>query len=357
MVDILCIYSAWLLFRSKDNIPNVIVLTVASLLCLIILNYAYPFFSKDVEYRQRHTILHHGFVPNSTGSMNYSEYNVTYVINEHGLRSPPITDKGNRTRILVLGDSFTEGYGVEYNESVSARIQYYLGESYDVINAGVASYSPTLEYLYLKYYGLDLSPDIVILNLDNSDLQDDNHLYPPYTKFNSENEPIAVYDPGTIFKKLYLIVNDDFYSLIQKDSSQVGDSHFDRYFHTRYESCDKFAFEWSITLSYLKRIKNLAEDNNITLYIVIYPYGHQVSTNQWKGRVDYFFEANTTYPFALPDCFERYNDNTSFVVFNTMPYFLNESDKKLFFDTDTHFTPAGHDVLARATVDFIRQKS
>ena len=57
-------------------------------------------------------------------------------------------------RILMLGDSFTEGDGVEYGETFSARLQAMLDstvlpERWEVINAGVGSYAPLVEYLYL----------------------------------------------------------------------------------------------------------------------------------------------------------------------------------------------------------------
>jgi hypothetical protein len=43
----------------------------------------------------------------------------------------------------------------------------------EVINGGVSSYSPILEYLFLEHVGLSLDPDLVVLNFDMTDVHDD----------------------------------------------------------------------------------------------------------------------------------------------------------------------------------------
>ena len=56
---------------------------------------------------------------------------------------------------------------------------------YEVINMGNSSYSPILEYLYLKREGLKYGPDIVVLGFFVNDVQDDS-LY----------KDMAVFDGG-----------------------------------------------------------------------------------------------------------------------------------------------------------------
>ena len=99
-------------------------------------------------------------------------------------------------RVLLLGDSFTEGVGVEAADAFPARLQELVDHAgvqkrWEVINAGEASYSPILEYLLLKRVGLDLQPDLVILNLDLSDMYDDIN-YTKLAVFDASGDPIAV---------------------------------------------------------------------------------------------------------------------------------------------------------------------
>src|SRR5262249_50276194 len=80
-------------------------------------------------------------------------------------------------RILMLGDGFTEGFGLSIDETPAKVVERLFNETcaerYEVVNAGVASYSPILEYLWLERFGPRLAPDLVVLNFDMSDVHDD----------------------------------------------------------------------------------------------------------------------------------------------------------------------------------------
>lgn len=100
------------------------------------------------------------------------EFNTGISINSMGLRNREF-DSSNRDkfRILVLGDSFTFGHGVEQEEAYPAIVETLLQQRYgegkiETINAGFASgYSPDTYYLYLKQTGLSLKPDLVLIGL------------------------------------------------------------------------------------------------------------------------------------------------------------------------------------------------
>ncbi len=87
--------------------------------------------------------------------------------NDLGLRHPLVAPKGDRYRILCLGDSRTYGFGVENDETWPARLQATLDVRapgrYDVINAGVPGYSIFHGARYLETLGITLEPDMVLL--------------------------------------------------------------------------------------------------------------------------------------------------------------------------------------------------
>src|SRR3989338_6396032 len=87
----------------------------------------------------RHPLLHHTFRPNCQTTETNQDHSVTYKYNSLGLRGqdnlPPDTDK---FRILMLGDSFTEGVGVDEKSIFSTLIENQTGAQ--VINAGVRKY-------------------------------------------------------------------------------------------------------------------------------------------------------------------------------------------------------------------------
>lgn len=91
-------------------------------------------------------------------------------INSKGLRDReyPYEKPEGTKRILVLGDSFTWGYGVADNEVFTELLEADLQgrqPEFEVLNTGVLGWGTDQEYLYLVHEGLKYSPDYVILAL------------------------------------------------------------------------------------------------------------------------------------------------------------------------------------------------
>ena len=109
--------------------------------------------------------------PNLTGCMQAYPFGGkrgewTVNTNRLGLRQGPVEEKGGRTRILAIGDSRTNGMGVNDNETWPAQLQQLLDKTnpnqFEVINAGVVGYTAAQGLAYLKHGGLALKPDMVI---------------------------------------------------------------------------------------------------------------------------------------------------------------------------------------------------
>ena len=95
----------------------------------------------------------------------------TFRTNNLGLRRDADTDEDKPAdlfRVLVLGDSQTDGY-VDNEASFSSLLEQALGERLarqgrrvEVLNAGVAGYSPAQAFLWYDVHGAELRPDLVI---------------------------------------------------------------------------------------------------------------------------------------------------------------------------------------------------
>jgi lysophospholipase L1-like esterase len=106
------------------------------------------------------------------GIFETPQFRTTVRINEHGLR-----DRGHSyqrqdesERILVLGDSFAWGYGVEESERFSELLEADL--SVEVINAGVSGYSTDQELLWYRNEGIKYQTDLVIVVVAGNDVGD-----------------------------------------------------------------------------------------------------------------------------------------------------------------------------------------
>lgn len=119
-------------------------------------------------------------------------------LNSLGLRGREIErhKAPGRRRVLVLGDSFVFGVGVNEPSAFSSRLEALLDAGapgrYEVVNMGVSGYSTDQQYLLFRELGASLQPDIVILVACDNDfegnLQDFAYLayYKPYFELDGE---------------------------------------------------------------------------------------------------------------------------------------------------------------------------
>jgi hypothetical protein len=112
--------------------------------------------------------------PGQEGIFETPQFRTAVRINENGLRDQEHTyeRQNDNERILVLGDSFAWGYGVEESE----RFSQLLEKSLDVeaINAGVSGYSTDQELLWYRNEGIKYETDLVILVFAGNDLGDND---------------------------------------------------------------------------------------------------------------------------------------------------------------------------------------
>ncbi len=104
---------------------------------------------------------------------------VMFKTNSFGLRGtePEQPKPQDVIRIVVLGDETVLGAELADENTMPFRLQGLLvkatGRKIEVINGGVPGYSPLLSLLQFQHELNQLSPDIVILHFDMSDVADD----------------------------------------------------------------------------------------------------------------------------------------------------------------------------------------
>lgn len=119
---------------------------------------------------------------------------VNVSINQNGLRDKPFnqTPPQGTVRILVIGDSFTYGYGLNasqrFTDIVEKRLNSRFNKRVQVITAGHPGWGMRNYYQYLYNYGQHYQPDLVVIsfyNLDSISMERNNRW---------ENEVIAEYN-------------------------------------------------------------------------------------------------------------------------------------------------------------------
>lgn len=124
-----------------------------------------------------HDELGYALKPSWQGRHVTPEFDVLVRTNDLGLRDTftlAAKDEGTY-RIVVLGDSFAYGWGVEMEQAFPWRLERALDDEarpVEVVAAGVPGWSPDHAWVWLTTRGFDLQPDLVILQVCTNDLQD-----------------------------------------------------------------------------------------------------------------------------------------------------------------------------------------
>ena len=135
---------------------------------------------KQRPLRIANAIYDHGLAANfdgydAWGGIRYRLFTDNLGFKDVSVRDVPL--KSTSHRVLLIGDSFTEGIGMSFENSFAGML-YLAGQQrsdkIEFLNAGVASYSPSIYYKKVQYL-LDrgLQFDEVVLFSDTSDVMDE----------------------------------------------------------------------------------------------------------------------------------------------------------------------------------------
>lgn len=122
----------------------------------------------------------HIYKPRQDVVIARTEFTIRLRANGEGLLGPdmPLLKAPGEYRIITIGDSFTEGVGADAAHSYPAVLARLLAArprstgTYTVMNAGISASDPVYEIELLRRKLIKYEPDLVILALNNSDLND-----------------------------------------------------------------------------------------------------------------------------------------------------------------------------------------
>ncbi len=137
------------------------------------------FLKKDSSPRRISAVYHHAILPNKEFAHEWvagkriiertNTFGFRFTRSDHSVR------KLNEYKTVVIGDSFTEGVGLRYEQVFASLLP---SQFNPVANMGVISYSPSIyseKLLHYKKRGLD--PEYLIQIVDVSDIQDEYHYH------------------------------------------------------------------------------------------------------------------------------------------------------------------------------------
>ncbi len=302
-------------------------------------------------FRISHPYYHHDLKPNVKAKYMWGSRESALITNSLGFKDGTkrkIKIQGNTPRILLLGDSFTEGIGVDYENTFAGILSDQLKGKYEILNAGVVSYSPKLFYLKSKYLieEIQLDFDKLYVFIDLSDIFDELS----YASFESEerdrtfSEKIKSSALGfglnnsIIVNRIYnrfIGYNDRMWLELEEGSELKGIAYIDVWtFDRKLLRLGREGIKSS--KKYMSLINNLCETNDIDLSIVVFPRPTQI--------------LNDSIDNPHVKMWQQFTDQKNLEFINLFPAFYDDPKEevieKYFIPKDVHWNEQGHQYVA-----------
>ena len=144
-------------------------------------------------------------IPGFHGTHIQGEYQVEMRYNARGFRGTlyPYERRPGTHRILILGDSYADGYSVAFKDLFTETMQQHLKKTIkqplEVVNSAVGGYGTDQQLLYFLVDGQHYKPDLTILLFYQNDLT--YNIKANYTPLGRGEKPLFGLRGGTLYLK------------------------------------------------------------------------------------------------------------------------------------------------------------
>jgi hypothetical protein len=268
-------------------------------------------------------------------------------------------------RVLVIGDSMVAGFEVPLEQTFYRRLETLLnarndGRQYEVIGAGHRGYGTDVELLFYEHEAYRYQPDMVLLVFQPGNDVLDNHpdlrlqSVSSYPYFTLEDGELALHKPDTLRIPVNPAVpslnpiHDALYQIsylyrllyrrittvqgIQKTFNETPDPQ------AKAQTDQAFAESWTVTGALLGRFRDEVEAAGGKFAVMIATYRSLVGE-----------DGDQTYQYV-------YNmlDDLKIDYLPLKPIFEAQTQPRpLEYACDSHWTPAGHQVVAEQLANFL----
>ncbi len=264
--------------------------------------------------------------PNARGR----DQGVLYTTNSAGFRGPEIAvaKPPGTFRIVIVGDSFTMGSGVRYEETYAALLSEALNRSddprhYEVLNLGISGFTLYANVARLKRVGLRFDPDLVVYGFTVNDIEG-----PFYRKPRVEVQQRR----GTPLRLINLLVQQwiGLRNLVWHPPGSYLWELDENYFRNPQA--------WGAWKDDLADLARTADARSLCVGMLLHT------------QLEYLYGFHPFRPYYEAARTEA--ERLGMPVFESFPYFENRRAESLWVDyLDHHPNAEGHRILARALLD------
>ena len=244
----------------------------------------------------------------------------------------------NYKKIMLLGDSFIFGHGVNMEDHIATHLDSLLSildTNFQIINAGIGGWGTLQETKYAVDNFDAFNPDIIALIFCGNDPLDDIS----FKAGMADNEKGLFYFPGKVFlrnnshlyrfliTKLKLLIHQKYLNSKTKEKDAI---------YNRQSSTSISEKDWENTLSYIRNFhKNFIEYNDEGMLFIGATSPWDIDIKNKLGSLEN-------------------GENIIYIDLYEQTKFLDWSDRKLAFDG--HWSPLIHKIFAEEIYKTIKQK-
>ena len=337
---------------------NFLLVLISTFVFLIVFDFCLRIIYPLSDLYLPHEAYDYGLKPNKKINFSKKEFATTIKINRLGLRDEEfaLEKESNCRRIVVLGDSFVFGHGVNLEDTFVKQLERGLNQITDkkiqVINGGINGYDTKREFFYLREKLIHLQPEMIIIAFTLND---------PFS--NSGEYHFSPLPENPLLRKMPFHALGFFWQYSQNIKKSLKKAGFkvdyQSFNHLKiFEQAEdqKTKEAWQATFVYLEKIKELADENNAQLVIFNVPTARELyCPDSFAFDKEIVCEENHNY--------NKVTDNLSSFAAKERALFISLINKfrqetgPLYYPEDGHWNKKAHSLAAEVIQQGLVEKN
>ena len=281
------------------------------------------------------------------------EWDVEVSINERGFRDRNNIYESKNNKVLILGDSFTEGFGVEMSNSYPKKLEKLLNDSdysFDVYNAGITG-NNIVDYLeiYNNYFANDDRIKTIVIGLFPGNDLKQNYKIRDVAQIKKQNISSNIRQFASKNSTFYNVINRFLKSNYKFNSilKEIGVVKEKKKILSNYHLKNTVLFERiNFSTDLIGKFKKKIKDKK--LLIILIPSKEQIDDKYWNQLKQIENEIDNNIDRKLPTTLIENSLNVLGVdVINLYDMFSQLSnEKEIYFKYDPHINVNGHSIIS-----------
>ncbi len=272
------------------------------------------------------------------------DFKYTIKTNKEGLRDidHKIQKDSNEIRIVCLGDSYTQGIGAPVDSMWPSLLQGKLSKvkshnSHTVFKGGVASSDPFYEAMLFKLNYLKYDPDILILAINDSDL-DDVMIRGGDSRFLADST--IQYNPKPPISEL-------FYDSHLIRFYYIGIRGYSWLYLTKQEQADERRKAAKKIIEKVRDLYLFCEEQGIAFIPILHPTFGELYSGEYDEDLKFISDELTSSNIHYCDILNHLKDQVEIT---------GESSKNYYWPVDGHNNPLGYAHFANGVFNCLKKE-